>query len=230
MENVSKHDSCDIDCTFCAEFLGEDFGNLFRNRFSIDDFPTRVIWQNENFVIMPTLGAFAVGYVLILTQKHIPSLSYLNNEEFDDLNLIINKIRNIYEERYGGCVFFEHGAMTKYRKGGGCCEDHAHLHVLPFNAQFYDIVSKLFPVRKINDLRELKENEKNEMPYMMFTTHDNDIFVADAIEVTSQFLRQIASSQIGMPDTWNWRIFPMIENVRATFDDLTPILKQFNYK
>ena len=91
-----------------------------------------ILYENENFFVVPALGCFVENYIMIVAKRHICSMAYLNQEEKKDLETLINEFRKILKEKYGFYpVVFEHGASNNDTNKSACCILHAHLHIVP---------------------------------------------------------------------------------------------------
>lgn len=58
-----------------------------------------IIEETEYFYILPTLGSLVDGYILIVTKRHINSMSELNENELIEYKNIIKNIK-IYLKKY----------------------------------------------------------------------------------------------------------------------------------
>ena len=62
------------------------------------DIANTIIEETEYFYILPTLGSLVDGYVLIVTKRHINSMSELNDIELTEYQNIITKYQNIFKK------------------------------------------------------------------------------------------------------------------------------------
>lgn len=212
------------ECSFCSELLKDDSGNIYYEE--CQETSSRIIWENDNFAILPTLGCFIEGYLLIITKRHVSSLSELKVNNLLELTTIINKVYSIMNNYYGGCIFFEHGSVSSCTTGGGACVDHAHLHIIPRDISLINGIKNKFQVNSISSLLDLSKNAKKGISYMFFSLPNKHFFMCDALSVESQFLRKIAAKEVGMDDYWNWAKHPMCKNIRETRKALTSEFKE----
>ena len=116
-------------CPFCAEFEEDGlstFASLMGQRLN-----SRVIYEDEQFVVMPPLGEFIEGGLLLLSRAHILSFAYLPAEHFARFERLVGVICQALSQRWGVCpLIFEHGPAPE-RSKGVCCVDHAHLNIFP---------------------------------------------------------------------------------------------------
>jgi ATP adenylyltransferase len=217
-------------CSFCSELSQDTIGNYFLEVTNDDLFDDRVIWSNDDFAIIPTIGCMVEGYVLLITKNHISSFSGIANEKLSDLRKLVKKVSEVMKGVYGsGCVMFEHGSVKPKQCGigGGACEDHAHIHFVPVSVELSKFAKKRFVINEINDLSHLQSFEERNMPYLFFSDPDSKQYVCDAPTVVSQFFRQIISVNLGLGNTWRWQTFPFTENMKRTYKTLKPAFKNF---
>ena len=69
------------DCIFC---------NL-----DFDKIENTIIYETENFFVIPTVGALVDGYVLIVTKEHMNSLAELNDEQKREYQELVIKVSDI---------------------------------------------------------------------------------------------------------------------------------------
>src|SRR5262245_46919637 len=116
-------------CPFCLELDGD--GNSIFNEFLKDRLASRIVYQDDLFIVMPPLGQFMEGGLLLLTRAHIPSFAHLPPESFPRLEQLLQAIQKVFVARWGvSPLIFEHGSAADETKGR-CCVDHAHLNIFP---------------------------------------------------------------------------------------------------
>lgn len=185
----------------------------------------RVIWENDAWIVVPTLGAFIGGYVLLVAKRHSRSGYYCDNEERTLLNLAIKCMSDAFQDIYGDeyAYVFEHGSVgERYRSA--CCVDHTHLHMFPTNVDIYHKVLSFFineytEHSSINEVYEYIE-KKGIQSYLMFGDVKQGVFaLVDTTESVypSQFLRQVIYGiLVGEPSDygWDWRRYAMLDKVQ----------------
>jgi diadenosine tetraphosphate (Ap4A) HIT family hydrolase len=209
-------------CSFCAEFNSDKNYNLFHDlvgaRFSLTN---RVIQETNQWIIIPSLGSFWPGYVLILPKKHFFSVGAMPEQYYDYLQRLLRcvkgKIQRIYSSKV---IAFEHGAVSS-SIAGGACSDHAHIHLLPYSG---NILSSLpateYQVNEIYSFNSLKVAVKNGSPYLFYQSSSNRMFIIRSNEIPSQIIRKIIAKQSGIPDKWDWKNNLFHENIISTINDL----------
>ncbi len=199
------------------------FASLFAKRksdCSQSVFDT-ILWENEDVVVVPTLGSIVSNWMLIIPKDH-----YLNFHEWSEQKLISidSVLREVVE---GLCIndsdwiSFEHGPKVA-GTNIGCGVDYAHLHLLanaPFS--FEDMVLETkkrthWLSWRQADLKEMHNHLLNDSSYLMLTDHRSS-FVASEVEgIGSQFMRRVISTLVDLPDHWDYRAFPETANAMET--------------
>jgi hypothetical protein len=115
---------------------------------------------------------------------------------------LIKNITRVFSENY---FFFEHGAFPS--NGNTCGVDHAHIHILPVgkevSATVIGFITKTYYSKPYkNFLFSLKD--ETDMPYLLFGNNVLEMYSCNNINFSSQFIRKILCSTLGIKD-WNWR-------------------------
>ena len=79
-------------CEFCTEIHDPEdslFGKLYMNA----KIPSRIMKDCEHFVVMPTIGHFLKHYLLVISKRHIESMSKLTDEELSELEDLLNGLK-----------------------------------------------------------------------------------------------------------------------------------------
>ena len=171
-----------------------------------------------NFMVLPSLGALVEGWVLIVPKKHFLSLATLP----DSLTFEMRGLQRMLCERlqriYGPVAAFEHGPAAEQRTVG-CGVDHAHMHIVPVDFDLSVAVAPYLPPGStwseatVTDCR-IAVQEGDDYLYLeqplgrpRIVRHGN---------LGSQLFRRAIASHLGVPDDFNWRNNPQIENVDKT--------------
>ena len=204
-------------CPFCLELDGEN--NTIFNEFLHDRLASRVIYQDEFFVVMPPLGQFMEGGLLLLTRAHIPSFAYLPTKWLPRLEQLLRAIQHLSIAHWGvSPLIFEHGSAVDQTKGR-CCVDHAHLNIFPAKVHVHPHLASRMHL-KLASLSELKRLGRAEFGYLFVQENDNARYAYDAQYVPSQLVRRIITSQIGLPERWHWRDYPGCDELVSTYHTL----------
>lgn len=204
-------------CVFCIELSG-DPGSVFE-QLSGGSLRDRVVHMSTSFVLLPPLGQFMDGGLLLLTRKHVKSMAYLESEQIAELEDLMSEVTSTLHGVYGSNpVFFEHGP-GRGRGKSTCCVDHAHLNIFPADVDLMPLLRQ-FPGHEISSLAELALLRNNADDYI-FVQHGNGTRTVHFSEdFPSQFIRREITRQLGYPERWHWRDYPGIAELRATYDRL----------
>ena len=216
---IDHNDYKDI-CAFCAEVNAVPEHNAFA-RLIPDVAPAHcVLHETEHFVVIPCVGSACNGYVLIVPKEHVLSIGHLNGKYDAELTALMGQICDYLTGHYGlPVVAFEHGAES-FRNRGGACTDHAHVHFLPASSQV-DLVSRTradFELRRVTDLSSATHAQVAERrrPYLWIREQNETMWICDAPDALSQYIRRILLAQLGCADEWDWAVFPGSEFIRLT--------------
>ncbi|MCP4372380.1 MAG: methyltransferase domain-containing protein [Deltaproteobacteria bacterium] len=211
-------------CEICDE-LNYGSNNSFRILFSKEELNTRVIHETSNYMATPGIGALLSGYVLVWSKQHVMSLSYLSPEQLEELEHLVTILRNqIYKTTKIPTVVFEHGGTGSHIQLNeircGACIDHAHLHICPtltdINTRF-DV--EKFKIHQIARLQDLANWQSKKTHYLFYENLAGEKIIYQPKEsLPSQFMRRHWSENLGIPDKWDWALFPMKHHMISTID------------
>lgn len=177
------------------------------------------LMETDAFQWIPGLGAFVEGYSLIISKRHFPHTGYLDDSSIAELERFTTEVKCILKAIYAvGTIVFEHGSAGVRRKAG-CCIEHHHLHILPFDlptipSHMHRALPAMKPVRSFEALREYQAAGK---PFIYYETPEGSAFVFDApMDLQSQFMRQVLAVECGCPSDWEWGEKPFLDRV-STF-------------
>lgn len=194
------------DCFFCHEI--EDPNNNILGR-------SRVVFETKNFVVFPTVGCFRIGYLLIMPKQHYLSFGELEPELIDELNSVVQRIKDfVYEKLNLKCIVFEHGTRD-LSKLTSTSIMHAHIHIIPFDADIINALPDYCELKKIKGFEDLKKETDN---YLFLSDTSNNSYIVKNDGYPSQFFRQIACKAMGIPKYWDWRRYKFVENMEITCD------------
>jgi ATP adenylyltransferase len=205
------------DCPFCAEF--EHDGLSIYAGMMGDRLPSRVVYEDEHFVVMPPLGEFMEGGLLLLTREHILSLAHLPPAKFGHLERLLKAIERALVKCWGVApLVFEHGPAPDWSKGV-CCVDHAHLNIFPTRVQVHPrLAGRIhFPLSSLSEMAKLG---RAEFGYLFIQENDGTRRAYDGREVPTQLVRRIITEQLGLPERWHWRDYVGRDELLATYNAL----------
>jgi XTP/dITP diphosphohydrolase len=205
------------DCPFCAEFENDGLG-IFATMMG-NQLPSRLLYEDEHFIVMPPLGEFMEGGLLLLTREHVLSLAHLPPAQFDHLERLLQAIQRVLVKRWGVTpLIFEHGPAPDSGKGV-CCVDHAHLNIFPAPVCVHPHLAERMNF-SFGPLSELTRLRRAEFGYLFVQENDGTRRAYDARNVPTQLVRRIITAQLGLPARWHWRDYLGKEELLATYNAL----------
>ncbi len=205
------------DCAYC-QYLN---GNVNDNE--------RTLYRSNNFFVIPTLGQFIPGYLLIIPFKHVMSNGELSKETLQEFTDVIEDVEYILKLTYPsspGFLIWENGSG---KSGVGKAKDslvHSHVHIAPtmLNSENVKKVSG-FPFEEIDffDLPDYKVNS-----YLLIRGVDSRKWIISNnpnLYIPRQYIRQLIALEYNLPgDAWNWRTHPFVDIMHQTVQDITTAL------
>lgn len=180
---------------------------IFCNRSKIEE---RIVFEDENFYIIATLGQITDGgYLLLVPKHHALCAGEMTQDHLEKADELSQKIIAALDAEYKpvGITVFEHGIV-------GQTVNHAHLHFLPSHGVcFWERVmwafpqSAIFALAKFSEVGELYSGLKK--PYLLIG--DNafgklDLYTCwNPPDVPPQYLRTVLAEELGRPERANWR-------------------------
>lgn len=189
-------------------------------RFCFPSADRAVLYADEEFYVMPSLGQFVEGYLLVLSRDHRESMAAAAG---DHLRRLAAHVSEVLVETYGACCLFEHGRIGScYRRASERICFHAHLHALPAPPEVLDLVAADFdpvPVATVADLPALRERHPH---YLFAASHDGrSLFFPVEEDIERQYLRKRACEALGLPvGHADWQAHPFRERMAATAERL----------
>lgn len=204
----------DQSCTFCSQFKHKDELSIVQMVFGHDF--NRILFEDDDYVIVPALGQIVEGYLLIISKNHFNSVADFSPSMHKKFESLKNKTYEILSQNYSKPTFFEHGSSSLLELGGGCI-NHAHLHAVPIDLSLnYTGLTDLNPI-SINGISDLW-NIKKENPYIYFETIGGKSYLIDIVsKLPCQYLRRVIAMKIGKPFIWNWKEYLGTNELKNTF-------------
>ncbi len=187
------------------------------------DKPEHILYESENFIVIPGLGAFFDGYVMIVPKKHIMSFAELSKEEYQEFLRVLNDMRFILKSIYKKEVFvFECGSG---KDGGGKHTTsivHAHIHLAPTDMPVLDEIHKsgLYPAAI--EPFDLIANF-GQYPYMLYIDQNDNWYITSDPNTyfPRQHPRQVLAHYMGLEKgRYNWREYPMREKLDIIAEEI----------
>jgi diadenosine tetraphosphate (Ap4A) HIT family hydrolase len=184
--------------------------------------PESLPWHDRPLALIPGvggviagLGAFVPGYVLVFPEQHVESVLRIRQETSAAFRDLMQRTARAVQLAFGPPTLFEHGSCPKEGVRRSACLAHAHIHILPGS---YDLRSCVTS-RGGTLGRSASERTLDQAGYlylhepMMRPVYGRDPGM-------SQFLRRQIATALGMPDEWDYLLFPRLENVSRTIKSL----------
>ena len=182
-------------------------------RNNIPDIYNMEYIETDNFFITGNLGSLVEGYNLVISKKHIFSMS--SSEDKDEYIYLIDELRKVYKKIYGmEAIIFEHGSnKLEYSKANSI--DHAHTHIVNHKYLDEDKIIKDLGLKELSSIEELLEFGKN-INYISYISNNGKYYIGEVKNQNSQIMRKYIAEDIGQKDNWDWRKYPCLENVFET--------------
>lgn len=205
------------DCAYCQYLKG----NIQKNE--------RTLYRSENFFVIPTLGQFITGYLLIIPNEHIMSNGELLPEHLDEFKLVLEDIEYIIKLTYPdakGILVWENGSGSG---GKGKAKDslvHSHVHVAPSALTTNEIKTMSgfdFEEIELHNLHLYKTHS-----YLLVKNSNNEKWIINndpEVYIPRQYVRQLIAEEYGISgEAWNWRTHPFREKMFETVNDIISAL------
>jgi hypothetical protein len=112
--------------------------------------------------------------------------------------------------------------------------DHAHLHVVPSQADLIRIVQSVslepLEFQAVEDLQATSALCRNGLPYLYVEQPVGEAYVATHPSLQSQLFRKAIASSIGSPGQYDWREHPYRDNVESTVEVLDSVLSNADHR
>lgn len=139
--------------------------------------PEHILYESDNFFVVPGTGAFYQGYVMIVPKRHVMSFANLNDSELDEFYIIYSNISSLLANIYGKKVFgFECGSG---KTGAGKHKTsivHAHFHMACTNMPVLTEIQASGLTPQLISKTDLVEY--NEDPYMLYVDQDDNWYIS----------------------------------------------------
>lgn len=190
----------------------------------------RTLYKSENFFVMPTIGEFIKGYLLIIPFDHVMSNAELSSEVREEFLTVLEDVNYILRLTYpvSNTLVWENGSGNGGIGKAKTSIVHSHTHVAPSKLTA-DQIEKLagFPLEKVayKDLDKYGDNS-----YLLVRgENDDDWRINDNpnLYIPRQYVRQLLLFEdynYFPDDVWDWRSYPYIDKIRETCADIKKAL------
>lgn len=180
-----------------------------------------IIEETEYFYILPTLGSLVDGYILIVTKRHINSMSELNENELIEYKNIIEKYKNLFKKIYNKTpIVFEHGTPNQNSEMKANSVTHAHTHIVNINFSNEKEILEKYNFKEINDFKEINKNTN----YIKYISN-NKIYITYNFPSVSQLMRILIAEELNYKDKFDWKKERFDENIISTIERIKGELK-----
>jgi len=183
----------------------------------------QILYETANFFVIPALGSFVPGYIMIVSRNHIYSMAYLSNDEIEELLNLIALLRNTVKEKFSiSPIIFEHGSAIGCFDKAANSVDHAHIHIVPIHITEETGVLRDASAFEIPDLKTIV-SFKGE-PYFLYVNEKWQHHLSHKTILPSQYMRKCIAKEIGCPLEWDWRQHEFLDNINTTVNLLSDVL------
>lgn len=216
-----------------GDHLSDDSSNARRKKYKAEcklcrivhgnpEHPEHILYESKNFIVVPGLGAFFKGYVMICPKRHIMSFAECTKEEFEEFLEVLNDMKHILSEIYSSEIFcFECGSG---KNGAGKITSsitHAHFHMAPTDMEVLKSVhnSGIYPA--LIDKYKLKNY--GVYPYLLYVDQQDNWYITSDPDsyYPRQHSRQMLAEYYGLEKgQYNWRTNPLYENMDVIAEEI----------
>ena len=179
-----------------------------------------VLYEDDEVYVMPALGQFTEGYLLLIHQDHVDCFGDAANGHVDRVK---DRIRDVLVEEYGACTFYEHGRTGScLTRGQARICYHAHIHCVPMAENFTDRIEQDFDRVPVDEWPEIADHYEDNPHYLYLETDDGEksFFIAEE-NIERQYLRKRACEALGFDEEEaNWADNPYWDRIYDTVADL----------
>ena len=171
-----------------------------------------LLYSDEDFVIIPTLGSVTPLYILFITKKLFHNFAQASTSY---KHKTIPVIANILSENFsydGNFIWFEHGATTSGTVPGNNV-DHGHIHVIlepKFTFESFRKKALSMDYRNWQSVATVNayDNRNGQQDYLVFGDRNIAFWAYLESPKIPQFFRRIVAELVGKSSEWNYREFP----------------------
>ena len=200
------------DCVYCKDFSSGC---------------SRIVYESQHFLVVPTVGEFITGYLLIIPKRHTMSLAEFTEVEFSEFLQVLDDVRYILDLTYKTSDFliFENGTG---KSGKGKAKDsivHAHIHIAPSRLtvnKIKDISGFHFDTIKYDEIPQFANHS-----YLLIKDFDDSWAISSNpnLYIPRQYIRQLLAEEHEITgNQWNWREYPFYELITQTKQEISTAL------
>lgn len=211
-------------CVLCSEIRPQYGKNCQKG--TCDILSSRILAKNDTLFLIPALGCFIKGYVLLSTLEHYVSLVNCPDPIVTQVDHTIRALRRAFKQRLKtSMIFFEHGTVDDSGLSAASVL-HFHMHFLPAIEAFWEKAAEMhdFQLQEVDGIPCVKEfiTSHKISAYFLLGDVDQKLYVVDCSRkrYPSQFLRKITYEFYcdASDKNWDWRREPFYELMGQTKD------------
>lgn len=176
------------------------------------------LYESRNFVAFPSLGALIEGWLLLLPKHHYVSIGAMPASLLAEFKEFKSSVNSILSNCYGPICGFEHGPSSPGR-AVGCGVDHAHFHLVPFEADLSKLASPLLPLGatwRDSELEGCQAANSQGVDYLFVEQPIGRGQIATHSQFGSQLFRRAIAGALGVPEQYNWRQHKQLATIATT--------------
>lgn len=194
-------------CGYCDNIL-----NFHANKSPCDE----VLFESASFIVTTTLGAFVEGWTLVISKRHVTSMSRLSASEIQELSSFVPDVRKRVEQVYGPTIVFEHGS-SESGTHFGCGIDHAHIHIVPFKDSIIPFIDKELLGIHWRQQQRLEDIAMENKSYLFVIDQgERNGVISNPESIPSQFMRRILAKYLGIAEYFDYHQYSFDEEASAT--------------
>ena len=182
-----------------------------------------ILFESENFVAVPTLGALVEGWVLLVPRVHHLCVGSFSSLLMDEFQAFRTNVQDALNSAYGRIVAFEHGP-ARMGHPAGCGVDHAHLHLVPWHGSFGETVREYAPSviawTRSRGLGELAARHLSNETYLYYEEASGEAWCGTSDEIPSQFFRKVIARATDQEERYDWKSHSGLTAILSTISRL----------
>lgn len=191
---------------------------------TVETIGQRVVYRGKYIYVAVDISPLCIGHVLIITNEHYFNFYETDKKVKEETSFVKEKLKELEKRLYHkDILFFEHGSIKSGEAGSSV--DHAHLHVVPCNADIKAELDKELGETINCDI--LKEDFSNTSSYI-YLEDSNHKVIYSVDKLPSQYLRKIVGEKIGN-SKYDWHVNSTTEDslkrLEETYQDLKGKIK-----